>query len=131
MMFDTWGGTLAHDDYEPFSLAYSRKVFEKVKGAPTILFTKGGNPWLGAMMQSGCDAVGLDWTSDARARAQIGGGRVALQGNLDPVALFAPPERVREAARKVLDASAPRRDTSSISATESCRKHLWNQWPRW
>ncbi|HEU5177812.1 MAG TPA: uroporphyrinogen decarboxylase, partial [Burkholderiales bacterium] len=103
MLFDTWGGTLAHDDYETFSLAYSRKIFEKVKGAPTILFTKGGNPWLGAMMQSGCAAVGLDWTSDARAARKLAAGRVALQGNLDPLALFAPPERVREAARKVLE----------------------------
>jgi len=103
MLFDTWGGTLAHDDYEAFSLAYSRKIFEKVKGAPAILFTKGGNPWLGAMMQSGCAAVGLDWTSDARAARKLAAGRVALQGNLDPLALFAPPQRVREAARKVLE----------------------------
>ena len=103
MLFDTWGGTLAHHDYETFSLAYSRKIFEKVKGAPAILFTKGGNPWLGAMMQSGCAAVGLDWTSDARAARKLAAGRVALQGNLDPLALFAPPERVREAARKVLE----------------------------
>ena len=94
---------------------------------PTILFTKGGNPWLGAMMQSGCAAVGLDWTCDARAARKLAAGRVALQGNLDPAALFAPPERVREAARKVLEASAPRRATSSISATESCRKRLSNQ----
>src|SRR6185503_8547164 len=54
MLFDTWGGTLAHDDYETFSLSYARKIFANVKGAPAILFTKGGNPWLGAMMQSGC-----------------------------------------------------------------------------
>ena len=107
MLFDTWGGTLAHDDYETFSLSYSRKIFESIKGAPTILFTKGGNPWLGAMMQSGCAAVGLDWTSDARAARNLAGGRVALQGNLDPVALFAPPERVREAARKVLESFGP------------------------
>ena len=55
------------------------------------------------MMQSGCAAVGLDWTSDARAARKLADGRVALQGNLDPVTLFAPPERVREAARKVLE----------------------------
>jgi len=107
MLFDTWGGTLAHDDYETFSLSYARKIFENVKAAPTILFTKGGNPWLGAMMQSGCAAVGLDWTSDARAARKLAAGRVALQGNLDPVALFASPERVREAARKVLESFGP------------------------
>ena len=103
MLFDTWGGTLAYEDYEPFSLAYCREIFAAVKGVPRILFTKGGNPWLGAMMQSGCDAIGLDWTSDAREARRLAGGKIALQGNLDPVALFAPPENVRAAARAVLD----------------------------
>ena len=103
MLFDTWGGILSHDDYEVFSLAYSRRVFGSLKKIPSILFTKGGAPWLAAMMQSGCSAVGLDWTADARAARRLAAGRVALQGNLDPVALFAPPERVREAARKVVD----------------------------
>ena len=103
MLFDTWGGILAHDDYETFSLRYSRRVLENVRGAPTILFTRGGSPWLAAMMKSGCNAVGLDWTADARAARSMAAGRVALQGNLDPAALFAPPERVREAARKVID----------------------------
>ena len=103
MIFDTWGGILAHHDYETFSLGYTRKILQEVRKAPTILFTKGGSPWLGAMMQSGCAAVGLDWTADARAARKLAAGRVALQGNLDPAALFAPPQRVREAARKVLD----------------------------
>ena len=110
MIFDTWGGTLAHPDYETFSLAYSRKVLASLKkehaGArvPNILFTKGGNPWLAAMMASGCDAVGLDWTSDPREARKLAAGRVALQGNLEPAALFAPPEAVRKAARRVIDA---------------------------
>jgi len=104
MIFDTWGGTLAYDDFEPFSLAYSRKVMASLKPVPKILFTKGGNPWLTAMMASGSDAIGLDWTSNPREARKIAAGRVALQGNLDPVALFAPSARVREAARRVLDA---------------------------
>src|SRR5262245_53520533 len=104
MIFDTWGGTLAHADYEPFSLAYSRKVLARVTRAPRILFTKGGSPWLAAMMSSGADAIGLDWTADARDARRIAAGRVALQGNLDPAALFAPPEAVRDATRRVLDA---------------------------
>ena len=103
MIFDTWGGILAHDDYEAFSLRYTREILKQVSKAPTILFTKGGSPWLAAMMSSGCSAVGLDWTCDARAARRLAAGRVALQGNLDPAALFAPPERVREAARKVID----------------------------
>jgi uroporphyrinogen decarboxylase len=107
MIFDTWGGTLAFDDYEPFSLAYSKKVLSAVTRVPRILFTKGGNPWLAQMMASGAEAIGLDWTSDPRAARKLAGGRVALQGNLDPAALLAPPERVREAARRVIDAFGP------------------------
>ena len=110
MIFDTWGGQLGHADYETFSLAYARQVISALRKesegrrVPCILFTKGGGAWLEKMAASGCDAVGLDWTVDpAAARARVGTG-VSLQGNLDPSALFAPPERVREQARRVLDA---------------------------
>ena len=104
MLFDTWGGILAYDDYETFSLSYTRKVLEQVARVPRILFTKGGTPWLAAMMQSGCDAIGLDWTSDPVIARKLAAGRIALQGNLDPAALFAPEKSVREAVRRVLDA---------------------------
>lgn len=110
MIFDTWGGILAYEDYEAFSLKYSRSVLAGLrKTAPSILFTKGGNPWLAAMLASGADAVGLDWTSDPREARKLAAGRVALQGNLDPAALFAPEDAVRGATRKVLDSfgSAP------------------------
>ena len=113
MIFDTWGGTLAHADYETFSLAYSRKVLaglvKEHGGArvPSILFTKGGNPWLASMMESGCNAIGLDWTSNPQEARRMARGRVALQGNLDPVALFAPQEDVRRVARRVLDEFGP------------------------
>ncbi|HZM35542.1 MAG TPA: uroporphyrinogen decarboxylase [Burkholderiales bacterium] len=103
MIFDTWGGTLAYDDYQTFSLAYSKKILAEVRGAPRILFTKGGSPWLAAMMDSGCDAVGLDWSTDPREARRVAAGRVALQGNLDPAVLFADPENVRAAARRTLD----------------------------
>jgi uroporphyrinogen decarboxylase len=106
MIFDTWGGALAHAHYEPFSLAYSRRVIASLQGAgvPVILFTKGGGPWLPAIIASGADAVGLDWTVDASAARALAHGKVALQGNLDPATLFAPPQRVRAAAREVVDA---------------------------
>jgi uroporphyrinogen decarboxylase len=103
MLFDTWGGILGPDEYETFSLAYTRKILAKVTGVPRILFTKGGKPWLDAMMRCGCDAVGIDWTTDPREARKLAAGRVALQGNLDPSVLFAPPERVREEVRKVID----------------------------
>jgi uroporphyrinogen decarboxylase len=113
MVFDSWGGTLADGAFQEFSLAYSRRVLAGLKReregrrVPSILFTKGGGMWLDAMSRSGADALGLDWTVNlGAARAQIG-GRVALQGNLDPNILFAPPQRIAEQARAVLDSFGP------------------------
>jgi uroporphyrinogen decarboxylase len=103
MIFDTWGGMLAYEDYAPFSLSYTRRIVSELH-VPTILFTKGGTPWLPQMMTCGVAGVGLDWTADAAHARQLAGGRVALQGNLDPLALFAPENAVRAAARRVLDA---------------------------
>jgi uroporphyrinogen decarboxylase len=110
MIFDTWGGNLTAAGYETFSLAYSRKVIAGLtkvhegRRVPSILFTKGGGAWLEAMAGTGCDALGVDWSTDlALARKRVG-ERVALQGNLDPSALFAPPQAVRAEVRRVLDA---------------------------
>ena len=72
MIFDTWGGTLAHDDYEPFSLAYARRVLEQRRSVcRRFLFTKGGNPWLARDdAERMRDAVGLDWTTRSARGAQ-------------------------------------------------------------
>jgi len=109
MLFDSWGGVLADGAFQQFSLAYSRQVLSGVKTEhdgvriPRILFTKGGGLWLDEIADAGADVVGLDWTMNlATARARVG-DRVALQGNLDPNVLFAPPEAVRSQARAVLD----------------------------
>jgi uroporphyrinogen decarboxylase len=109
MIFDTWGGSLGHRAYERFSLTYIREVVAGLRRqsegrrVPSIVFTKGGGQWLEAIASTGCDAIGLDWTTDAAQARQRVGARVALQGNLDPIALFAPPNSVREEARRVLD----------------------------
>ncbi|MEH0166341.1 uroporphyrinogen decarboxylase [Paucibacter sp. JuS9] len=109
MLFDSWGGVLADGAFQRFSLAYSRQVLAKVKTEhagqriPRILFTKGGGLWLDEIADAGADVVGLDWTVNlARARKQLN-DRVALQGNLDPNVLFAPPEAIAEQAKAVLD----------------------------
>ena len=108
MMFDTWGGTLTAPEYFEFSLAYMKRVVEGLKREhqgeriPSILFTKGGGAWLEAIAASGCDAVSVDWTLDIGAARKRVGGRVALQGNLDPQTLLAGPEAVRSGAAAVL-----------------------------
>jgi uroporphyrinogen decarboxylase len=109
MLFDTWGGALSHSAFQEFSLRYIESVFARVHRAhagqtiPRIVFTKGGGLWLERLARSGADAVGLDWTIDiADARSRIG-SRVALQGNLDPGVLFAPPDVVRAEAGKIIE----------------------------
>lgn len=108
MLFDTWGGTLADGVYQAFSLQYMREVIAQLKrehdGAriPVIVFTKGGGLWLEQIADSGADAVGLDWTVNlSRARERVG-HKVALQGNLDPMVLFAGAEQIRAETTKVL-----------------------------
>jgi uroporphyrinogen decarboxylase len=109
-LFDTWGGSLAHGAFQEFSLAYSRQVLQGVKRVheervvPRILFTKGGGHWLEEMAASGADALGIDWqTPLAQARVRVG-ATMALQGNLDPNVLFAPPGVIGAEAQRVLDA---------------------------
>jgi len=108
MVFDTWGGALTPADYREFSLRYMQRIVDGVtresegRRVPVILFTKGGGQWLADMAATGCDALGVDWTCDlADARAAVR-DRVALQGNLDPSVLYAPPAEIRAQVAKVL-----------------------------
>ncbi len=108
-IFDTWGGMLTEPQYKEFSLQYMQQIVENLtresegRKVPVILFTKGGGLWLDAMADTGCDALGLDWTMPiGKARSQVG-DRVALQGNLDPSALYASAESVSTAAKAILD----------------------------
>lgn len=109
MIFDTWGGSLSTRHYEEFSLAYMRQIVagltREAQGrvVPSVLFTKGGGAWLEQMADAGADALGLDWTCEiGKARARVG-DRVALQGNLDPCALYASPEQVPAEVKAVLE----------------------------
>ena len=113
MVFDSWGGVLADGAFQRFSLRWTQQVVAALQrekdGAriPVIVFTKGGGLWLDAIADIGADVVGLDWTVNlGAARARVG-DRVALQGNLDPNVLFAPPEAVAREAVAVLDSFGP------------------------
>jgi len=109
MIFDTWGGVLTPAQYQEFSLRYMQEVVASLtrqhqgRSVPNIVFTKGGGAWLARIAGIGCDAVGVDWNTDLSVAREATGGRVALQGNLDPAALFAPPEQLRAEALRVLD----------------------------
>jgi len=108
MIFDTWGGVLSPRDYQEFSLRYMQKIVDGLKRenqgqrVPVTLFTKGGGAWLDLMAATGCDCLGVDWTtnlSDARAKVA---GKVALQGNMDPSILYASDERIRQEVATIL-----------------------------
>ena len=113
MIFDTWGGSLSAAAYKEFSLAYLQRIIAGLTKSrdglrvPNIVFTKGGGLWLEDIAATGCDAVGLDWACDiGTARARVG-GKVALQGNLDPMTLFAEPEAIRTQVGQVLASYGP------------------------
>jgi uroporphyrinogen decarboxylase len=108
MVFDTWGGMLTTEQYAAFSLCPAKRVLDQLKRQsghrtiPTILFSKGGGQWLETMADTGYDALGLDWqTAIGQARRRVG-HKVALQGNLDPVALYASPAVIRREVGKIL-----------------------------
>jgi uroporphyrinogen decarboxylase len=109
MIFDTWGGSLTPRDYKEFSLRYMQQIVEGLtreadgRKVPVILFTKGGGQWLEDMAATGCDGLGIDWTTDiGEARRRVG-DKVALQGNMDPSVLYASPERIRQEVSTIME----------------------------
>jgi uroporphyrinogen decarboxylase len=127
MIFDSWGGVLADGAFQVFSLAYTQRVLRQLQRAsagqriPQIVFTKGGGLWLEAIADTQPDVIGLDWTVNlGKARTRVG-GRVALQGNLDPTVLFAGPEQIRAEVTKVLESfGAPNGAAGEVGA------HIFN-----
>ena len=108
-VFDTWGGVLSPAMYREFSLRYLKRIaaeLERGEGTdrtPLILFGKGNGPHVADLTASGTDAVGVDWTIELGEAARRAGGKVALQGNLDPVTLYASPEAIRTEVGRALD----------------------------
>ncbi|WP_293660987.1 uroporphyrinogen decarboxylase [Rhodoferax sp. OV413] len=133
MVFDSWGGVLADGAFQEFSLAYTARVLARLKrlGAdgqvvPRIVFTKGGGQWLSDMQALDCDVLGLDWTVNlAQARALVGGTEntagKALQGNIDPNVLFAPPAAIETEVAKVLQSFGTPYRGSGVGPT-----HIFN-----
>ena len=107
-IFDTWGGILSGNAYRTFSLAYMQRIVSNLtkenegRRVPVILFTKNGGQWLESIAETGCDAIGLDWTTEiGEARSSVG-DRVALQGNMDPTILYASPQVIRDEVKTIL-----------------------------
>jgi uroporphyrinogen decarboxylase len=109
MVFDTWGGTLSPLAYQQFSLSYMTTIVEALKSdsstadTPVTLFTKGGGGWLESIAESGCDAVGVDWTIGLDEVRQRIGNKVAIQGNMDPTVLYASAQKVEQEATRIIE----------------------------
>ncbi len=106
MIFDTWGGALAHQHYLDFSLDYMKQIIaglnQRTRRIPVTVFTKGGGNWLPFIADSGCDAVGLDWTVNLHHARALIGHKVALQGNMDPSVLLASDSVVESNVERIL-----------------------------
>ncbi len=108
MIFDTWGGVLTPEAYKEFSLRYMQQIVEQLDREydgvtiPVTLFTKGGGQWLELMADTGCNALGLDWTLSIEEAASRVGDRVSLQGNLDPNVLYGNADTIRREVRQVI-----------------------------
>jgi len=110
-LFDTWAGLLSAAEYREWVLPSHQEIASRVnrEAAPLILYINNGAHLLADSVEAGVDVLSLDWRVDLADAARRFGDRVSLQGNLDPCALAAPPERVREFVRKMVDQAKPAR----------------------
>ena len=109
MVFDTWGSVLEPSQYARYSLASMQAIVDGLqrerdgRRVPVVLFTKGAGTRLSMMAESGCDGLGVDWTTDMGEARRLTGNKVALQGNLDPSLLYASDEAIRDGVVRVLE----------------------------
>ena len=107
-IFDTWGAALERDDYRRFSLASMQQILDGLnrqkngEQIPVILFTKGAGSMLADMVVTGCDALGVDWTTSLADARRYTKDKVALQGNLDPATLRESDETIRQGVADTL-----------------------------
>ena len=106
-IFDTWGGMLSDAAYREFSLQYMASIVDGLshnKDIPIILFTKNGSPWLEEIADTGCHALGLDWSIGIDIARQRVGDRVALQGNMDPAVLRSTDAAIEAEVQRIVKA---------------------------
>lgn len=102
-VFDSWGGMLSPTDYSEFSWKYIQQIIDALKDeAPVIVFGKGCWFALTDMAKSGAAALGVDWTCSAGNARYLTGGKITLQGNLDPARLLSPPSEIRRRVTQMI-----------------------------
>jgi uroporphyrinogen decarboxylase len=108
-LFDSWVGSLGPDDYRRFVLPYTKSVITAMPtGVPVIHFGTVTGTLLELMRKAGGDVIGLDWRVDLAEAWRRLGPDVGVQGNLDPVALFAEIPEIKRRVREILDQAGGR-----------------------
>ncbi|MGZ3539322.1 MAG: uroporphyrinogen decarboxylase [Thermodesulfobacteriota bacterium] len=103
-IFDSWVGCLSPHDYREYVLPYSKKIIEGIdKSVPVIHFATSHSTLFGLMKRAGGDVIGVDWRVDIDEAWGRIGYDVAIQGNLDPVALLAPVDLIEKEVKRILD----------------------------
>jgi uroporphyrinogen decarboxylase len=102
-LFDTWAGELSLSDYQAFALPALQEIIrEVIVSAPVIYYSKASHHLLPAVVESGANVLSVDWRIDLAELRKLAGPRVAIQGNLDPALLYAPPEILCSETSKIL-----------------------------
>ena len=103
-IFDSWGGLLSPLDYEVFSWKYIDQIIKELSPLiPVIVFGKGCWFHLNEMSKSKVSAIGIDWTCSARNARYLTGGKITLQGNLDPSKLLSPIYEIKKSVKNMID----------------------------
>ena len=104
VLFDTWAASLTREDYRRFAGPWSQRVLESLSAdVPRVAFGGAADHLLEDLAALGADAVAIDHRTDIAGAFERTGGAVAIQGNFDPAALFAPPEEVARRTHALLD----------------------------
>ncbi len=107
-LFDTWAGVLSRADFDRFAVPYARRALAGVSGVPRLYFTRDSGAVLGRLKAVEADGYALDWRVDLQEARAVLGPEVPIMGNLDPVALYGPPEEIRRRVERIIRAAGPR-----------------------
>ncbi|MGC6428369.1 MAG: uroporphyrinogen decarboxylase [Flavobacteriales bacterium] len=102
-LFDSWAGLLSPQDFNEFALPYIQQIMKKVSGVPTIVFAKGAWYAIKDIVDTGCNAIGVDWVLTPQQARKMAGDKVTIQGNFDPSWLFASHKEIEQLTLKMLD----------------------------
>lgn len=109
-VFDSWVGYVAPADYAEYILPHSKRVIDAMQstGVPVIHFANNATAMLDLVIQAGGDVVGLDWRVPMAKALEVIPGNMAVQGNIDPMTLFAPVETLERRVLDILEAVGTR-----------------------